>query len=100
MRKESNVMKSNFVSRNLDRFCEELAKKTFAAVLLVCLLTIIGGLAVAQTPPVPPSVVDPDLMVRTVVTGLVQPTTMAFIGPDDMLVLEKASGKVQRVSGG
>jgi aldose sugar dehydrogenase len=51
----------------------------------------------AQTPP---SVVDPALGVRTVVTGLVQPTTMAFIGRDDILVLEKASGKVQRVTNG
>jgi aldose sugar dehydrogenase len=54
--------------------------------------------ASAQTPP--PSVVDPALGVRTVVTGLVQPTTMAFIGRNDILVLEKASGKVQRVTNG
>lgn len=51
----------------------------------------------AQTPP---SVADPALGVRSVVTGLVQPTTMAFIGRDDILVLEKASGKVQRVTNG
>jgi len=47
-----------------------------------------------------PTVVDPNLAVRTVVSGLVQPTTMAFLGDDDFLVLEKASGKVQRVVGG
>ncbi len=42
----------------------------------------------------------PNLGVRTVVTGLNQPTSMAFIGPNDFLVLEKESGKVQRVTNG
>ena len=41
--------------------------------------------------------IDPNLAVRAVVTNLNQPTSMAFIGPDDILVLEKASGKVQRI---
>jgi glucose/arabinose dehydrogenase len=48
----------------------------------------------------PPSVVDRNLMVRTVVSGLNQPTTMAFLGANDFLVLEKATGKVQRVISG
>jgi glucose/arabinose dehydrogenase len=47
-----------------------------------------------------PSVLDPNLDVRTVVSGLDQPTSMAFLGPDDILVLEKATGKVQRVVNG
>ena len=47
-----------------------------------------------------PSVVDPDLAVRTAVSGLDQPISMAFIGPNDMFVLEKATGKVQRVVNG
>ncbi len=61
-------------------------------------LTMFFFNASAQTPP--PSVIDPALGVRPIVTGLVQPTTMAFIGRDDILVLEKASGKVQRVTAG
>src|SRR5919198_6551703 len=48
----------------------------------------------------PPTVLDPNLAVRTVVSGLVTPTTMAFLGPDDILVLEKSTGKVQRVVNG
>ncbi|HYR90701.1 MAG TPA: PQQ-dependent sugar dehydrogenase [Terriglobia bacterium] len=44
-----------------------------------------------------PVVFDTNLSVRTVVSGLVQPTSMAFLNTDDFLVLEKASGKVQRV---
>jgi glucose/arabinose dehydrogenase len=51
----------------------------------------------AQLPLVPPSVVDPNLAVRKVAFGLNQPTSMAFIGTNDILVLEKASGKVQRI---
>lgn len=47
-----------------------------------------------------PTLVDPNLSVRTIVTGLDQPTTMAFLGPNDFLVLEKATGKVQRVVNG
>ncbi len=47
-----------------------------------------------------PTVLDPNLDVRTVITGLVTPTTMAFLGPDDFLVLEKNTGQVKRVIGG
>src|SRR4029453_14910335 len=47
-----------------------------------------------------PTMLDPNLAVRTVVAGLNQPTTMAFLGPTDILVLEKATGKVQRVVNG
>ncbi|MDH4063258.1 MAG: PQQ-dependent sugar dehydrogenase [Acidobacteriota bacterium] len=44
--------------------------------------------------------VDPSLQVSTVVSDLVQPIAMAFIGPDDFLVTEKASGQVKRVTNG
>src|SRR5262249_21793436 len=50
--------------------------------------------------PVNPSVVDPNLAVRTVVSGLDQPTSMAFLGDNDFFVLEKATGKVQHVVNG
>jgi glucose/arabinose dehydrogenase len=48
----------------------------------------------------PPSVVDPNLGVRTVIESLDQPTSMAFLGPNDFLILEKATGKVQHVVNG
>jgi hypothetical protein len=38
--------------------------------------------------------------VRTVVGNLDQPTTTAFLGPNDFFVLEKASGQVKRVVNG
>jgi glucose/arabinose dehydrogenase len=47
-----------------------------------------------------PTVVDPNLAVRTAASGLDQPISIAFLGPNDMLVLEKATGKVQRVVNG
>jgi uncharacterized repeat protein (TIGR01451 family) len=47
-----------------------------------------------------PTMLDDNLMVSTLVTGLDQPTSMAFIGASDILVLEKATGRVQRVSNG
>jgi uncharacterized repeat protein (TIGR01451 family) len=47
-----------------------------------------------------PSLLDPNLSVKTVVTGLSQPTMLAFIGPNDFLVLEKDTGRVRRVTNG
>ena len=47
-----------------------------------------------------PTMNHPNLAVRTVVAGLDQPITMAFLGSNDFLVLEKASGKVQRIVNG
>jgi glucose/arabinose dehydrogenase len=43
---------------------------------------------------------DARLAVRPVVSGLLTPTTLAFLGRDDMLVLEKSTGRVQRVRNG
>ena len=57
-----------------------------------------AGLAPAQEPQ--PELLDPDLAVRTAVSGLSQPVSMAFLGGGDMLVIEKASGQVKRVVDG
>src|ERR671918_2284761 len=48
----------------------------------------------------PPSLVDRNLRVRAVVENLDQPISMAFLGPNDFFVLEKASGQVKRVVNG
>ena len=47
-----------------------------------------------------PAMLDPNLSVRAVVTGLTQPITIAFIGENDLLVLEKSTGLVKRVVNG
>src|SRR6266478_657865 len=73
-----------------------------AGALLVS-LTVLGISVGAQADD--PSVVDPNLGVKTVVTNLDQPTSMAFLPTKDILVadilvLEKATGKVRRVLNG
>ncbi len=47
-----------------------------------------------------PSIKDPNLGVQLVSGGLQFPTSMAFLGPDDILVLEKEKGTVQRIVNG
>ena len=44
--------------------------------------------------------VDPALQFETLVTGLIEPTSMAFIGNSDLLILQKADGRVLRVVNG
>ena len=45
-----------------------------------------------------PTVVDPVLAIETIAPpGLLTPTGMRFLGPDDFFVIEKTSGKVKRV---
>ena len=47
-----------------------------------------------------PELADSNLKIEEVVNGLNTPTTMAFLGPNDFLVLEKDKGTVQRVVNG
>src|SRR3954447_6954426 len=58
------------------------------------------GVELLEAREVPATMLVPDLDVRPVATGLVAPTTMAFLGANDFLVLEKISGKVQRLTDG
>jgi glucose/arabinose dehydrogenase len=47
-----------------------------------------------------PKLSDTHLKVEVVAGGLNTPTTMAFLGPNDILVLEKDKGTVQRIVNG
>jgi aldose sugar dehydrogenase len=71
---------------------------------LLLLAAVLGAVLVTAFVPArataAPSVVDPNLAVRTAASGLDQPISMAFLGQNDMLVLEKATGKVQHVVNG
>ena len=62
--------------------------------LLLPLLAALLPQASAQT------VVDSDLEVTSVVSGLSGPTGMVFISDDTILVTQKANGQVRRVTGG
>src|SRR5215475_5075247 len=71
--------------------------KSLLFVFAVCTLFAIGGSA--DTFPL--QVLDPDLQVTTVLnTGIAQPIGIVFLGLNDFLVLEKASGQVKRVING
>jgi glucose/arabinose dehydrogenase len=71
-------------------------KRPVQAILAAFALALAAPAAVHAAP----SVLDPNLAVRTAVSGLVTPISIAFLGPNDMLVLEKDTGKVQRVTNG
>nr|MDQ3968187.1 PQQ-dependent sugar dehydrogenase [Thermoproteota archaeon] len=70
-------------------------------------LTFIGATAqelrdhITHNRPSPsPDINDPNLQVEEVFEGLELPTSMAFLGEDDILVTEKDSGRVQRIIDG
>jgi glucose/arabinose dehydrogenase len=69
----------------------------------VTILAIWAAVAVPMTVSSPTdaqTLRDPTLQVQQVVAGLTQPTNMAFIGPNDILILQKGDGRVRRVVGG
>ena len=47
-----------------------------------------------------PTLSDPTLEIEVVADGIVNPTAMALLGPDDILVLERTKGTVQRIVNG
>jgi uncharacterized protein (TIGR03118 family) len=64
---------------------------------------LLGTLTVdpaSQSPSAAPTMVDPNLQVTPIITGVNQPISMVFLGPNDFLLLEKATGKVQHVVNG
>jgi glucose/arabinose dehydrogenase len=75
-------------------------RMTAAALRVAGRGALVGVLAVSPGAARAQSLADPGLSVGTVVSGLEQSIAIAFIGPDDFLVTEKASGRVKRVTGG
>jgi len=73
-------------------------------VLATLALSAVAGGVGALAPPAAgaqaPTLIAQKLSLRTAVDGLQLPTSIAFLGPDDMLVLEKDTGKVKRVVDG
>jgi len=81
------------MTANARHLCLSLAAMSFGLVALSNYSTTV----VAQSGP---TVFDTNLAVRTVVSGLSQPTSMAFLAADDFLVLEKPTGQVKHVVNG
>jgi glucose/arabinose dehydrogenase/plastocyanin len=85
-----------------------LLLRIFAVTVLVLISILVGyNYAHGQTSqqqkePIvaQPIVTDPSLKAELVFKGLRHPTTMAFLGPNDILVLEKDKGTVQRIVNG
>lgn len=66
----------------------------------LCSVVVLGLGPSASAQEAGPTMVDARLGVRTVAAGLVTPTSIAFVGADDILALEKNTGRVQRIVGG
>jgi aldose sugar dehydrogenase len=77
-----------------------LEPRACASALLFSILLTFGVVATPQTSAQTPEILRENLDVRAVVTGLMTPTTLAFLADDDFLVLEKNTGQVQRIIGG
>jgi glucose/arabinose dehydrogenase len=78
----------------------KLKRVLFAGVVVILVLLGRVGLhqqVLAQTGP---TLIDRNLRVLTVASGLNQPTSMAFLRATDFLVLEKPTGRVQHVVNG
>src|SRR5687767_14109046 len=75
-----------------------LGSSVLARVATLLVYVLCADLARADSIPV--EVLDPNLEVSTYATGLNQPIGIVFLGPDDALVPEKASGQIKRVIGG
>ena len=80
-----------------------MARPQFLSLLALLLVITISigitnkfNIALAQ----PTIVKDPNLKLELVAQGLKLPTSMTFLGPNDILVLEKESGTVQRIVNG
>ena len=74
----------------------------YSALLLIGLLSLTLGERASNEVSAQsgPQMLAPDLAVRTTISDLVTPISMAFIGANDFFVLEKNTGKVQRVVNG
>jgi aldose sugar dehydrogenase len=79
------------------RRCSWSTRVCLAAVVVVALAAGFRQGASAQAGP---QMLDPSLDVRAVASGFALPIGVAFLGPSDMLVLEKDTGRVKRVVNG
>jgi aldose sugar dehydrogenase len=80
-----------------------MAKPQFQSLLAVALAATISVGIIHQLNPVlaqPIVAKDSSLKVELIAQGLRSPTSMAFLGLNDILVLEKETGTVQRITNG
>lgn len=76
---------------------------TLASASMVVIAALVSYPRVIRADSTPLQMLDPSLQVQPVLTaadGLVQPIGIVFLDRSDYLVLEKASGRIKRVTGG
>lgn len=84
--------------RRLGTFVRQVATP---AIALTILAMAFGHARQSRADTTPLEILDPNLEVTTVLNaGVTQPIGIVFLGANDFLVLEKASGQVKRVIGG
>ena len=66
-----------------------------ACCVVVLTAAALGAKDLVQAQDATPQMLDPSLRVRTVVSGLTLPIGLAFLAPNDLLVLEKDTGRGQ-----
>jgi glucose/arabinose dehydrogenase len=79
---------------------KRLIRPLLLATALAGLALSIGSAASPVAAQTGPEVLDRNLGVRPAAQGLTTPISMAFLGPNDFLVLEKNTGQVKRVVNG
>jgi aldose sugar dehydrogenase len=75
----------------------------FVSRLFLLLILAVSFISISYFPYIAtaqPVVNDPNLKIQVIFKGLKKPTSMAFLGPNDILVLEKDKGTVQRIING
>jgi aldose sugar dehydrogenase len=73
-------------------------------IYLIFIFTILTmtllSVGLTHTSAITPTIIDPKLKVEVLFKGLKFPTSMAFLGSNDILVLEKNDGTIQRIVNG
>jgi len=96
----TSVGTANAASSSHHRMNEKNSNFAIGLKFTVCAVLVAWANAALNGQEIQPRMMVPNLAVRAVTTNLNQPTSMAFIGMNDFFVLEKASGKVQRIMNG
>ena len=83
---------------------KRLSPRQIPSIVVVLAIAFIIGLLLFSYFPinaeVEPTIVDNELRVEVVTQGVKFPSNIAFLGQDDILVLEKDTGKVRRIVNG
>ena len=69
-------------------------------IFTILILLILLSIGLTSVNSATPTIMDPKLRVEVLFNGLKFPTSMAFLDSNDILVLEKNDGTIQRIVNG